>query len=332
MRILLIGDSHLKISKFNACVKFLDEVRRVVVETKPDMVVNLGDTFNDHAVLRSELMSVFRMHILHIVKMLDIPYYYILGNHDQYQPKDNKYHALETFKDIVGFHVIDRVTKVGNITMVPYIAEIEKFPTETQEICFAHQTFIGADYGYHRPDIGVNADNVSAKIIISGHIHKKQSFGKVFYVGSAFSQDANDIDQLKGLHIFDTSTLDLSFVDIDMPQFKSIQFDLSDVSIEDVVGILTNVDTNDNYVVALSGTKADIDRVVSYPAIVEIRQLANMRIVPEYKDSEKREFVRIKKHTMDDIIKEYVSKVYVGEIDKQKLIDDALTVWNNYGK
>ncbi len=58
--------------------------------------------------------------------------------------------------------------------------DFTKFPRETQPICIAHQTFVGADYGYYRPDVGADADKCNAEIIISGHVHKKQEFGKVY--------------------------------------------------------------------------------------------------------------------------------------------------------
>src|SRR5210317_745108 len=182
MKILLIGDPHLKITKFNLAQEFLSWVNQVIKDQRPDMVINLGDTFHTHAVIRSEVVTEFKNHVSGVTK-LGIPYYYILGNHDCYKPDDSKYHALQPF-DIENFHVIDEVTDVGNMTMVPYIHDFDKFPTQTKSICVAHQQFVGCDYGYYRPDIGVDADKVSADIIISGHIHKRQMFGKVIYPGT----------------------------------------------------------------------------------------------------------------------------------------------------
>jgi predicted MPP superfamily phosphohydrolase len=63
-KILLIGDVHLKITRFDLCKSFLNWLNLVIEQEKPDLVINLGDSFDSHAVLRSELMEEFKQHVL----------------------------------------------------------------------------------------------------------------------------------------------------------------------------------------------------------------------------------------------------------------------------
>ena len=77
MKVLFIGDPHLKIGRFDLAVSFLTWLNKLIVEQKPDLVVNLGDTFDTHAVLRSEVLNEFMNHVYQVLR-LDIPYVYLV--------------------------------------------------------------------------------------------------------------------------------------------------------------------------------------------------------------------------------------------------------------
>src|ERR1700677_95033 len=146
MRILFIGDPHLKINRFDLALQFLTWMNETVKVQKPDMVINLGDTFDTHAVVRTEIMKEFKDHVDFCLNHTS-SYYYILGNHDAYKPKDSKYHALQTMTDNSKFIVIDKVVEGHGMTFIPYQSDVSKFPMNTQPICIAHQAFVGADFG-----------------------------------------------------------------------------------------------------------------------------------------------------------------------------------------
>ena len=227
MKILFIGDPHLKINDFEQSVKLLRWIEDVVVEKDPDIVCNLGDTFHTHAVLRSELMTEFKKHVDTIT--MARPYWYVLGNHDQYKPKDSKYHALQCFSQNELFRVFDKPrTDILDITIIPYVQKFDDFPLDTNRICITHNTFIGADYGFRREDCGIDAERVSADIIISGHIHKRQSFGKVIYPGTPVAHNASEVDETKGLLLIDTATYEQEFIESPFPAWKSLDLTISD--------------------------------------------------------------------------------------------------------
>lgn len=328
MKALIVGDMHLKISKFDLSCRFLEWIGETVEKVKPDIVINLGDTFNDHAILRSEILSQFRKHVK-VVSALT-PYFYILGNHDMYKPSDSKYHALETLKDIENFKVVDTVVNLNNlgITMVPYIHDYKQFPLKTNPICIAHQTFVGADYGYHRPDIGVNADEMNAEIVISGHIHKRQTFGKVIYPGTPFAQNVDDINQQKGVMIFDTNTYSYNFIPSPFPLWKGMRFELSQDFDVNELAKTVKYDTNeiDNWVIEIIGPKAEVIAYMDSKEVAQLKEKRSLRFKPEYNDKDKQMKVKIKASSMGDIVKEYVDKVYQGSIDKDVIKSKALEV------
>lgn len=326
MKLLLIGDPHLSISKFDLSCKFLKWIGDTAKAVSPDLIVNLGDTFHNHAVLRSEIMGEFKKHISDLTKIA--PYVYVLGNHDMYKPNDSKYHALQTFEDMEGFILVDERTDMFGISFIPYIPDMSIFPLDTDKICVAHQTFVGADYGFYRPDLGVDADKVEADIIISGHIHKRQSFGKVIYPGTPFAQNADDVNQSKGIMIFDTDTYSYSFIESPLPKWYSLDFNISqELSIEDMhKSIVDSINTVDNWLITITAPKAELSAYIGSEDVRELKKSASIRFRPSYSDKEKHTKIKIRSSSVDEIVSEYVDRIYKGSVDKSIVKAKALEV------
>ena len=331
MKILFIGDPHLKITRFELSLSFLKWVNALIVDLKPDWVVNLGDTFDTHAVTRSEIMTEFRNHLNVVMKHTKSKYFYLLGNHDMYKPNDSKYHALRVMDGLFPerFFVIDKRTDVDNITFVPYMHDHQAFPKDTKEICIAHQTFVGADYGYTRPEVGVDAGLVSAELIISGHIHKRQSFGKVHYVGTPFAQDAKDMDQIKGVLWMDTSTYEQKFLQSPFPTWRNLNYILSnELSIEEVhENIKASINTKDHWTIGITGTKAEIMGYLNSNKYKQAVEGVDLKPKHVFTDTGKRK-VKIDSLSMESIFTQYIDKVYSGNLDKSELKNMAVEVLN----
>jgi DNA repair exonuclease SbcCD nuclease subunit len=329
-KILLIGDPHLKISKFTQSVALLDWIAELVKEHQPEIVVNLGDTFDSHAVVRSELLSEFKRHVLDCLTYAN-KYYYVLGNHDMYKPNDSKYHALQSF-DILDFEVIDGITNISDeITVVPYLHDFTKFPTETNPICFAHQTFVGADYGYYRPDVGADADKCNAEIIISGHVHKRQQFGKVYYPGTPIAENLNDVDQVKGIDIFDTETYSFNFIESPFPRYRSLSYTIAgDFTLNDMhEDVKNSINDKDHWILRISGHKPEITEYMKSKKWLTLQKNHSVRIKPEWVSGDKVQRVKLSSMSITDSVDEYIDRVYSGSLDKKVLKLKAQAFINN---
>ena len=330
-KVLFIGDPHLKINRFDLATRFLSWLNELIAKEKPDLVVNLGDTFDTHAVLRSEVLNEYMKHVYHVLSM-DIPYVYLLGNHDMYKPNDSKYHALLPFKDKVdNFHIIDSVKDFMGMTFVPYQYNGANFPKQTLPVCVAHQTFIGADYGPIRATEGVDATSINGcEIIISGHIHTKSVLGSVLYVGSPFSQSASDVDQIKGITIFDTDTYKTTFSECPLPMWRRATFSFTDQqSHEACSSWLTSrvAGSKDHWVIELEGPKAEIVGYLGSKEYLKVINGVDVKVKTKFTDNEKKK-VAIEAKSMDHIISEFVVKVYNGSIDREELIARAKDILN----
>lgn len=326
-KVLLIGDPHLKITRFDLAKQFIAWIDDVIATHKPDLIANTGDTFDTHAVVRSEIMTEFMKHVERATKVC--PYVYLVGNHDMYKPSDSKYHALKHLKGKIDkFIVVDEVTNLNNITFIPYVHKQEDFPKETLPFCVAHQTFKGADFGDITTKDGIDASSIAgAEVIVSGHIHKRQRLApgvnggpEIIYCGSPFSQSASDINQIKGVSIFDTETYAEEFIVCPLPMWKGVRYELSPTfSAEEMhEELMQSLNDKDHWVVEITGPKVEI---MSYLGSKKGKSLTNgrdIKIKTVFTDKDKR-LVRIEALSLSHIVSEYIDKVYNGSIDKDEL-------------
>ena len=319
MKILFIGDMHLRITRFDLATQFLKWITATIQDIRPDIVVNLGDTLDTHSVVRSEILAIFIEH-LDFVKTLEIPYYHLLGNHEFNKPNDNRYHALLSLKNRDLYTVVDKRIDIDNLTLLPHYPDHKKFPLDTREICIAHQTFVGADYGYIRPEVGVLAEDVAANLIISGHVHLRQEFGKVIYPGSPYSQSISDIDQVKGVLLFDTNTYEKKFLECPLPMWRKLTYEIGpDINIDTIHSdILIKTNNKHHWTACITGPKVEVLSYVESNNLTLLRKTVDITIKPTFSDSEKK-LTKIKASSMEKIMQEYVDNVYNGSIDKNTL-------------
>lgn len=321
-KILITGDPHLKIGSFEVCKQFLDWFRDLAFELKPDLIVNLGDTLDTHGVIRAEIMALMVDHIDQLTAK-GFTYYQLLGNHEFNKPTDKTYHALKSLKGRKNHVIVDEQIDLepAGITFLPYYANPKDFPKSTGRVVFCHQTFLGADYGFVRPDEGVDADkDCDGEIIISGHIHLKQQFGKVIYPGSPFAQNANDVGQIKGVHLFCTDTYQMTFFECPLPQWKALEYTIdTETSIQQMHDSLAeNIDDRNFWVLNVTGPKASLSQYFSSKLYKNFAKGKRIKLNTTFTDKH-RKLGSIKATSTLQVALDYASNIYKGTIDKEQL-------------
>lgn len=329
MKVLFCGDKHLKINRFDLAKQFLSWLNSTIEQHKPDLYVCLGDDMDTHSVIRAELLTELRYHFDKVLS-LNIPIVYVVGNHDCFKPSDIKYHALQSMIGLdPNLTIIDKVQNLHGMTFVPYVHRPEDFPKQTLPICVAHQTFKGADFGDITTKDGVDASSIAgAEIIISGHIHKKQRLAtggpEVVYCGSPFSQSASDINQVKGVSIFDTDTFAEEFIVCPLPVWKGVKYELdqSYSAVEMHEDLMQTLNDKDHWVIEITGPKAEVIGYLSSKKGKSLTIGRDVKIKTVFTDKEKRQ-VRIEAVSLSSIVSQYIDKVYNGSIDKDLLKQKA---------
>lgn len=217
----MCGDPHLKIEELADCTALFDLIEQQAAQHQPDYVILLGDQYNDHAVLRVELLEFLTQRLARIVDALEPSHaggnrvIAIVGNHDQPGGKGLTAHAMLAHKHQRGVTVVDKPWGREDVCFLPYYGDDNAFYAACEEraqmgftglVC--HQSFKGAYYengqkiggDVYMPD-GLDLEKVPQKWVISGHIHKPQRTGKLWYPGAPRWRSASDANEDRAIHL-----------------------------------------------------------------------------------------------------------------------------------
>jgi DNA repair exonuclease SbcCD nuclease subunit len=236
-----------------------------------------------------------------------------------WKPSSSQYHALEVLKGKPLLNVVDSTSVLDGITYVPYLPDPKDWPDVVTRIAITHNTFKGADYGFKLASDGVSLDGLSCDLIASGHIHKPQSIqygplrtGRLIYPGSPMYLSAGDADQIKGLAILDSDTLETSFIRSPFPMWRTLDFYVGQES--DL-----NINVTDRWVVKLIGPRAEIKAMLDSKEIKDLKRKVHVTFKTEFTDTLKSPKVSIEAPTVSMMADQYIDKIYVGSLDKDQL-------------
>jgi predicted phosphodiesterase len=238
----------------------------IIEDEKPDLIVNLGDTFDQHTItsydvnVASEFFKCFRY--------LNIPHLVLVGNHEMI---NYDFNAIEILSNINNITVITEpctvdaniVTTFGKsalskdtdlkLAFMPYMeyGDILSFPDG--KFLFSHIDILGMKIrgDYELPD-GVKAEQLSKyQLVFNGHIHKPSIKGNVVNVGSISTHSfADDNDAIPQCYIFDTDTMNLQTFKLNIcPLFRKFEIKETLVELETFV---KELDTNYKYVLQVT--------------------------------------------------------------------------------
>lgn len=219
MKVLRIGDPHVKVSNLEESEKLLSFVLEQAKLHKVDQIEILGDLFHTHAILRLEVLESWNRWLWALSQ--EVFTLVLVGNHDQSGNHFSDSHALSVFTALNPdkLLIVDRPALINKIGYLPYIHDNAKFIAEANTLVglgaraiVSHTTYQGSQYenGFYAPD-GVDPVSINAPLLISGHIHSRQRFKtstgqEVIYPGTARWDTSSDANQPKGLWLVEHDT------------------------------------------------------------------------------------------------------------------------------
>ena len=313
----------------------------IIDEVKPDLIINLGDTFDQHTItsydidVASEFFKCF--------KYINIPHLVLVGNHEMI---NYDYNAIKILSNIDNITVITEPSSVdldlissfnkdsaitsqsandkiqsAKIALMPYMEykDILEFPDG--DFLFSHIDIMGMKIrgDYELPE-GVSAEQLSKyKLVFNGHIHKPSIKGNVVNVGSISTHSfADDNESVPQCYVFDTDTLDLKTFKPKMcPLFR--KFEIQDEI--DLVKYLNYLDKDYKYVLQITcpfELKENVKELLKSAEFVIANRLNvkvdNSKKAEEIKDVELQSNVDIKKsfkEFLDTIDLKYPKELYL---------------------
>lgn len=204
MKILLIGDLHIRKDNLDILRNVCAEILQIIETRTPNLVIILGDTEdrfeNMYMPANTDAIKFFKK----IAKMCELVV--LIGNHD----RENNSVFLTDVSPYIGLKEHPNITivdttiwdKEKNYIYVPYVpngrfnealSKVDYFPFQDLDakipfVIFCHQEFKGCIMGA-KPS--TNGDIWSQQLppIFSGHIHEYQVLGNICYVGTPLQQN-----------------------------------------------------------------------------------------------------------------------------------------------
>ncbi len=226
MKILRLGDPHVRVSNLEESERLMQFVLRIATEQEADRLEILGDLFDTHSLVRLEVLEFWQNWLMKLVQQ-PFQTVVLVGNHDISGGIGNNYSSLSPFRHLVskGLVLVDRPTLLDKYGYLPYFHDRDEYVKQANLLAeqganflVSHTTYTGAKYdnGMYAPD-GVEPDKLSPKFVnlLSGHIHTESQFGRVIYPGTARWATASDANKRKGIvlyqHAEDASILKSEF-------------------------------------------------------------------------------------------------------------------------
>lgn len=245
MKIALLGDTHFGVRNDNPFFyeyfkKFYNEWFFPCLEKHGiKYVIQLGDLFDRRKYINfvtlQNAQDIFLDRLNQQYKS-----WVLTGNHDSYFKNTIEVNSvkllLRQYKNIHG--IIDPYeTSFDGISIlfIPWVCEenIEKvkmaIKISKSQIVVGHFEFAGFDMYKGTPHHGESLlqrdDLAKFEYVFSGHFHHKSSQDNIHYLGTPYEMTWTDYDDPKGIHLFDTATRELTFLQNPYRIFHKILYD-----------------------------------------------------------------------------------------------------------
>jgi len=157
---------------------------------------------------------------------LDLPVYFIIGNHDLYHRSNRDIYSTYTWTEFENFIMVEEPMVLDNIgdgvLMCPYLfheeypklAEYKNVPMWVGH--FEFKGFVVTGYNITMKTGPDHQDFNQQKQILSGHFHKRQHKGNTTYIGNTFPTSFADAgDNERGMMFYDHNDDSMDFRDWD---------------------------------------------------------------------------------------------------------------------
>lgn len=346
MKICILGDTHFgarsdSIPFHNYMEKFYSEFFFPELEKRGvDTIIQLGDLFDRRKFINFNTLYRCRGYFFNPARDKQINVYVFPGNHDTFFKTTNEINSLSLL-----------LGEYENITCVyePSVIEFDEVPIamipwicpENEKRCFDFidktnaQILLGhlelAGFEMYRGTFcheGLD-EKVFSKfdMVLSGHYHTRSSRGNIHYLGTPYELTWGDWNDPRGIHIFDTDTRELEFIENPYKMFNKLFYDDTSIEFDDIVNLeIDHVkDTIVKLVVRNKTNPFWFDQFVSR---IEKLGVVNLQIVEDnlYLDLEDgNDEIENIEDTLT-VLKSYTEQI--DSVDNQKLNSLMLDIYN----
>jgi DNA repair exonuclease SbcCD nuclease subunit len=329
--VLFIGDPHFQVSNITEVELFIEKIINLATEKQPTFIVIAGDILHTHERLHTIALNKAYELVDNMRKIA--PTYVLIGNHDMISNQQflTNNHWMNAMKEWNNTKIIDDVLleyiNQQKFIFVPYVPngrfeealKTLKQPYSDATCIFAHQEFAGCKMG---AIISVEGDKwaLDNPLVVSGHIHSKQTPQKnIYYSGSAMQHAFGESEKnIIPLFTFNnTNNYNIEEIDLQLPRKKIIYMNVDDID------NYTVPDTQDQLKVTLKG---DYNEFKALKKTKKYKEMVDNGIKVVFKA---KKIDQNKKVIQDGVEKEIVDEVKSNATNFNNILSSIVTEQKN---
>ena len=260
MKLALLCDSHFgarsdsKTYLEHQATFFSDIFFPTLDEYKIDTVLHLGDIFDRRKYINFFTLKRVREFFFDELKARNIDMHAILGNHDTFFTTTNEINSVALLlKEYNNIHIyeskpIELDFGSTKILMCPWLVKetseevIKILKASTAHILCGHFDLKGFEMMKGVvSDHGIDHKEFSHfESVYSGHYHHPSQYGNIKYLGAQYEMNWSDYAGKRGFYLLDTETRALTFIENTNKIYHKIDYDDSDLTIDEVTALDTS--------------------------------------------------------------------------------------------
>ena len=157
-------------------------------------------------------------------------FFWFPGNHDLFYKDKRDIHSSAFGRHIPGVTVVDSINTIKDVTLVPWLVgdEWKNISKIKSKYMFGHfeLPLFMVNAMVQMPDHGeLQSDHFTHQdYVFSGHFHKRQNKGKIWYIGNAFPHNYSDTwDDDRGMMILEWGGVPEFKIWADAPKFRTLK-------------------------------------------------------------------------------------------------------------
>ncbi len=283
------------------CLDFLDWLIEKAREYGAESCIFMGD-WHHH---RSNINILTLDYTMQALRKLNASFkktYIMVGNHDLFYREKREIHSMVVGSEFPNIVLVNEPIVLDDVALIPWLVEDEwkDVANIKSKYLFGHLELPGFKMNamVDMPDNGeLNSTHFEHQdYVFSGHFHKRQTKGKINYIGNPFGHNYSDVWDFERGGLFLEWGKEPEFLDYEEgPRFISIN----------LTALLTNPDI---YLKPKTYLQVTLDADITYEEASFLRET----FLDQYNV---REFKLIKDHE-DELSKDYAGDITVKTVDQ----------------
>lgn len=220
-------------------------LRKVV--KKDDILVHLGDVYDNRSQLGLKTINI-GIHLFEQLSDIFTDIRICVGNHDIWQKHSNEITSVNILKYIphIKIYYSPTLENIGtkSVLFMPWVESHDEQKKVIKfydvDYIFGHMEISGSVMNAKGVRVGgensLRSDDFKKAQVYAGHIHTKQDFKNVHYVGCPYQLDRGDMGNNKGITVLDVESGKTEFIENTYsPRFIRVSiYDVLDKNVEEI--------------------------------------------------------------------------------------------------